>query len=115
MIIGDLALGVGSGGYGVYSALLRESTKIYIGDAAGTRERALNRFEGSITNQIFQLTRTNAVFIDSPATTSATTYKFQIKADGINTAFVNRHANDTDSVTTGVRTASSITVWEIPE
>ena len=49
----------------------------------------------------------NIVFLDSPATTSATTYKMQY-ATRVGTTFVNRRGGDTNFVT-----SSTITVEEI--
>jgi len=89
-------------------ALLRGSTVIGAGATAGSRT----------------LTSTAAVyandrgapqafcFLDSPATTSSTTYKLQIYVNGGNTVHVNRSSTDTDS-TTYARTASTITAMEI--
>jgi hypothetical protein len=89
-------------------ALLRGSTVIGAGATAGNRI----------------LTSTAAIypndrgapqafcFLDSPATTSSTTYKLQIYVNGGNTVYVNRSSTDTDS-TTYARTASTITVMEI--
>ena len=51
-------------------------------------------------------------FLDSPNTTSATTYKLQIINVGGRTNFVNRTGTDTDAQNFP-RTASSITVLEV--
>ena len=51
------------------------------------------------------------VFLDSPATTSSTTYKCQMRVNG-STGYVNRTSSDTDN-TNNARTISSITVMEI--
>ena len=89
--------------------LVRDSTAIDIGDAAGSRTSALNQVRGQATDTPIVLP---ATFLDSPATTSAITYKMQ----GINlsagTFYVNRSSGDTNTNTT-VRTASTITVMEI--
>jgi hypothetical protein len=115
MVIADIALSADVTGYGVYSIIVRNSTEIYIGDAAGNREQALSRIEGNISNQAYSTIRTNGIYLDSPATTSAVTYKLQVKSSSASyNAYVNRSAVDSDTVTTGIRTASSITVWEIP-
>lgn len=88
-------------------ALLRDSTKIGSGAAAGSRILVST---GSIVNdnrggpQSF-------MFLDSPNTTSSTTYKLQMFTHNA-TAYVNRSTADTDSVQY-FRTASTITVMEI--
>jgi hypothetical protein len=51
------------------------------------------------------------MYLDSPATTSSTTYKIQISVYG-STAYVNRSAVDTDS-SVYYRGISSITAMEI--
>jgi hypothetical protein len=51
------------------------------------------------------------MYLDSPATTSATTYKIQVITQG-STNYINRTINDVNSIV-GTRTASSITVMEI--
>jgi hypothetical protein len=92
--------------------ILRDSTDIFIGDTAGSRVRAstdISRLDVN-ANKNFGLT-----FLDSPATTSALTYKIQVSglpiASGF-TTYVNRSYDDTDSGSFA-RSASSITVMEI--
>jgi hypothetical protein len=111
-----LVLGYVTGGSSVESfssiVLVRNSTQIFIGDAASSRPRATAMFydEG---NQ--GLIWSNApIFLDSPATTSAVTYKFQCRVgSGGGTFTVNRSPRDTDSANFDFRTPSSITVMEI--
>ena len=88
--------------------LLRNSTAICIGDAAGTRAQAsaASRIASSADARTQSLN-----FLDSPATTSATTYKIQIKTSSP-TAYVNRSGQDSDS-SAFARTASTITVMEV--
>lgn len=88
----------------------------YIGDAAGSRIRALTGFhtrdnDGYIQQHYFQ---TGGVYLDSPATTSAVTYKVQVAcASGANNEFnFNRSENDTDTAGFS-RPASSITAIEV--
>jgi hypothetical protein len=88
--------------------LVRGATAIGIGDAANNRNRSTNAdiggdFNGQLTSAMH--------FLDSPATTSATTYKCQFFVD-VGTFYLNRSPNDTDSSVCH-RTASSITVMEI--
>jgi len=89
-------------------ALLRGSTVIGAGATAGSRILVS-------TSGIFDGDRGGASaynFLDSPATTNATTYKLQIYINGGNTVYLNRSATDSDS-TTYNRSASTITVMEI--
>ena len=91
--------------------LVRGSTNIAQGDAAGSRQRATSLIPvGALTGTQFG---TPVLFVDSPATTSSTTYKLQTKrSSASNTIYVNRSELDTDS--SGLtRTVSTITVIEI--
>jgi len=89
--------------------LVRESTAIFIGDAAGSRVPASSSATAVNSDQITDLV---FVFLDSPATTSATTYKVQWQTTGAGTIGLNRSISDVDS-NAYFRTASSITVMEI--
>jgi hypothetical protein len=95
--------------------LVRGSTAIAIGDAAGSRPVA----SGSIAYiaDANSLTSLSGSFFDSPATTSSTTYKIQVAQGGLSgggSAYVNRTQNDTNGTTfNNARTASTITVMEI--
>lgn len=88
--------------------IVRDSTAIAIGDAAGNRTRTTNADIGGDFNG--QLTSA-AHFLDAPATTSALTYKLQFYID-TGTFYLNRSPNDTDTAAL-FRTVSSITVMEI--
>jgi len=108
-------------GYDLYRGLavqlVRDSTAICIGDAAASRNRASNFTgqdpEGTYANRNIICLNNN--FLDSPATTSATTYKLQIGAinetDGTS-VYVNRTGADTNEAGMS-RVTSTITVMEI--
>jgi hypothetical protein len=94
--------------YAVFARLMRDSTAIAIGDTAGSRIRST---AGAYPNG--GLSQTAAMnFLDSPATTSATTYKLQIMVNASGTGYVNRNNGDSDAATTN-RTVSTITVMEV--
>lgn len=96
--------------------LVRDSTAIDIGDAAGSRPRVSGIFYSGDTSVGTQASIGAASnnFLDSPATTSALTYKIQmLSASGSITMYVNRTSSDRDTTTYDARTASSITVMEI--
>jgi hypothetical protein len=93
--------------------LMRDSTDIYIGDAASNRARITAQIDNSSGDMSYNITRNNAVYLDSPATTSQITYKVQFKTyNGANAVHINQSGNDTD-VSYINRLASSITVMEI--
>lgn len=101
---------------GVASAFLQVvggNAGTYIGDAAGSRVRAAVGQNGTALSMAsFQLPGT-IVYLDSPNTTSATTYKLQARnSAGSLGLTINRTYTDTDAVG-WPRNASSITVMEI--
>ena len=96
---------------GFGASIARGSTLIGIGDSSGSRTRvgaASAQAEAAMTGNLI------LEFLDSPATTSATTYN--VYANNMNvdtrTTYVNRAETDNDSVDR-IRTASTITVMEI--
>jgi len=95
---------------GAHAQLVCGSTAIGIGDAAGSRTRSTITVTG---NASYVSGSATANFRDSPATTSATTYKVQAMTgqDGT-TAYVNRSQNDADSADSG-RGISTLTLLEI--
>lgn len=94
-----------------FAQFVRGSTAIGVGDAAGSRVRAT--FPIYIQSNAFNAYSLNASFIDSPATTSATTYKIQVRREAATgTIFINRSPNDSDSAAGG-RFISTLTAMEI--
>ena len=92
--------------------LLRDATEICIHDSASNRTRATTggQWGASANDPTFDYC---IEFLDSPSTTSATTYKLQMFSESSGTAYVNRgKENDGDSAITG-RFTSVITVMEI--
>jgi hypothetical protein len=89
--------------------LVRGSTAIAVGDAAGSRVQATAPV--SFTNA-YQSLSTGLSFMDSPSTTSSTTYKLQLRDEVGYSVWINRSQNDTDSYAGG-RFISTITAMEI--
>jgi len=102
-VVGDT--GVGS----AFWQLVRGATAIAIGDTEGSRRRSTGQAYSADNNTAFS---GSINYLDAPATTSATTYKVQILADGGGSAFVNRSEGFGDNTAHAVN-ASSITVMEI--
>lgn len=88
---------------------VRGTTAINIGDAASNRTRASAALLQSNTTE--QLGTFSFHFLDSPATTSATTYKVQTFVN-TGTMYLGRTGSDADAATRP-RTASTITVMEV--
>ena len=88
--------------------IVRDSTAICIGDAAGSRIRS--SLSTAVTSGD-QVRGHSGNFLDSPSTTSATTYKIQWRSNG-NTDVCNKSVNDNDTADYN-RPTSTITVMEI--
>lgn len=91
-----------SGSVDVTAILLRGATEIGSG-AGGTNNAS---FIGQVPSNTLLVSASNA-FLDSPNTTSATTYKVQMKVNS-GTGYLNRRGNDTFYVI-----SSTITVMEV--
>ena len=99
-----------SGVCGLQGQLVRDSTAIALGDASASRTRVSF---GNIETNTSGMLASSIMFLDSPATTSATTYKIQVRSNvSGQTVVVNRTFNDADSaqITRGL---STITVMEV--
>lgn len=113
LVSGNISLGAGTvDRYSVFGKLLRNSTDIYIADASGSRDRGtfsyqLGGFEGPMSQHF--------MFLDSPNTTSTTTYKVQIRAESPQTAYINRGLEADGDTSITPRVVSSITVMEVAQ
>ena len=111
IFVSGFVTGLGTSNTRAVHRLVRDSTAICIGDAAGNRARA---FGGIYTNEDGETPETvSFVHLDSPSTTSATTYKIQISNGNASDAvYVNRGNTSSDDFA-HPRTTSSITVMEV--
>jgi hypothetical protein len=91
--------------------LMRDSTAIAIGNADSARSQLTAGF-GSTDTVVAETM--SVLFLDSPATTSAVTYKFQVSSDRATSSstFINRNSYTPDN-TIGVRAVSTITAFEV--
>ena len=114
LVMYTVNVGPYEGGYSAGVTIVRDSTEIFIGDAAGNR-RQVSTFT-SISNTgggtDYNMVHLSGHHLDSPSTTSATTYKLQLKNLSSESLYINQSKNDGDQ-TYITRTASSITVMEI--
>jgi len=111
----NLSVSVQHGGYSGFIFLLRDSTQIFLGDAAGSRTRASSfvTSHSAADHGAYEMFDLSGQFLDSPATASAVTYKLQMRSLNSGRVFyLNRHATDGDGVGSP-RTASSLTVMEV--
>ena len=108
-IIVNLVSGMNSSVTASNFLLVRNSTGICLGDTAGSRTRVTANAEINVNQAI----SVGMSFLDSPSTTSATTYKVQVRSTVNGQAsLINRTSVDTDSAG-GFRAASTITVMEV--
>tara|TARA_R110002126_G_scaffold16063_3_gene64854 strand:- start:195 stop:740 length:546 start_codon:yes stop_codon:yes gene_type:complete len=104
---------IGAGGLSTTGIrLMRGSTAISIGDAAGDRPRMTANGAGMSANNWNAMTVATS-FLDSPSSTSAVTYKLQMVGNGQATNYVNRTGRDSNNTNEDYRATSHITVMEI--
>jgi len=90
------------------------TTQLSLADAAGSRSRgsfAGGGYRGSAAGYLLMNWNENLTYLDSPATTSATTYGVQVSSISVGT-YINRSGTDTDT-SDFLRSVSYITVMEI--
>ena len=92
-----------------YGTLVRNSTEIFVANAAGIRRCATFVVN---TNGQGQYTFSGS-YIDSPSTTSATTYKIQVLSSNGTAIAINRSGRDENLAGYDGRAVSSITAMEI--
>jgi len=91
--------------------VMRDSTAIGVGDAAGSRPRASFR---AVSTGSGHSGECSFSWIDSPSSVSSLTYTVQAQCQTPETFYLNRTADDTDGTAAyQARSASSITVMEI--
>jgi hypothetical protein len=110
LVIYNFQAAVSSGEYACGFQLVRNSTAICTGTASSNRYAATNfNVSSGVTDQSWAM---GMNFLDSPATTSAITYKVQGLAQSGGTFVIGRTVADTDT-TRIARFPSTITVMEI--
>jgi len=92
-----------------YLRLMRDSTPIFVGDTAGNRDPLSGSYSTAHTSIIGA--PVGSTILDSPSTTSAVTYKWQVIVTG-GTGYINRTEQDYDLADQG-RWSSTITLMEI--
>jgi hypothetical protein len=111
LVLAQISHGWGNDGtMGIYK-VVGGNTATYVGDASSTRPRSV--FGGySNSNNNGAMTSGSIIYLDSPNSTSAQTYKVQATNGlGASIAYLNRSADDSND--NRARGASSITVMEV--
>ena len=93
-----------------YANIQRNSSNIFIGDAGGSRPRATWAQNNSGGNGTVAF---SMAYVDSPATTSSTTYGINVNSSNGTTVYINRSVRDNDGSAYDGRTVSSIILMEI--
>ena len=90
--------------------MYRGATPIYVGDTAGSRTSTSAQGQ---TSADYAVQSSAWHYLDSPATTSSTTYQVYLGSNGSVTVYLNRTARDNNASGEDARTASSIIAMEI--
>ena len=108
-----VAMASTKGLYNTFMRIVRDSTAIGIGDATGTRPRVTSyRPTGPTAWNDYEIVHHANTFLDSPATTNATTYKLQWTDSYGQTFYLNRSINNGDGKYYPTQ-MSQITVMEV--
>ena len=112
LVLFTVSVGTSSGS--LHINLVRGSTNIAVGGADGSRLVSTINHRPASTPYGLTTTPLSYTFLDSPNTTSATTYKLQgtLGASYSSTFYVNRSESDTNA-DYGARITSTITVMEV--
>ena len=108
LVLSDLMVSHTSG-YSNNIQLVRDSTAIYLGTAASNRPAVTKQTSMYQDNIMYSF---SFIYLDSPSTTSATTYKIQWMPENLATAVIGSSVADGDVAYVG-RSANSITVMEV--
>jgi len=108
LVISDISLNPDNN-YECFYQLVRDSTPIGGGTAVSLRPSGFGSF---FTRDLYGTVKSSGTFLDSPASTSALTYKVQLAVRSGGTTRVNTTATDVDAVY-NARTSSTITVMEV--
>ena len=103
--------------FGMYFWLVRGSTQILLSDASGSRTRSskyiTTYWEGTNASNSYKVGDLNIKYLDSPATTSATTYKIQAGSWNTNAIYLNRCHTNNDGASYDGNSTSTITLYEV--
>jgi hypothetical protein len=110
LILAQITVGTDSGNLWAIR-LLRNSTLINFGDASGSAGQGIRNAGYRETNSQEMV---SVAFLDSPGTTSATTYKFQNNTESGYAFYLNRTANSIND-TRQARSSSNIILMEIAQ
>ena len=93
----------------IYAIIHRDSTEIRSATDTGSRTGASVVYNTATQQQIFG----GSQHLDSPATTSAITYRIKVRTSNTQTAYFGRSARDNNSVEYDGRSSSFLTLMEV--
>jgi len=96
-------------GWHAHVRIMRDSTAVGIGDLYGSRKQSTSE---ASAGGVAMCQPTPGMFLDTPNTTSATTYQLQWASESGGTIYLNRSHTNTDNANFGTF-ISTITVMEI--
>lgn len=111
LVVASVSMGTPNTNF-AYINLLRGSTSICVGDTSSGRPSATGMSFAGVSNEGI-VNIVPIAFLDSPSSTSALTYKIQLRCATSGNAYINRSHRDSASTDYDVRLASTITVMEI--
>ena len=114
LVLTHLHIDSTTGGYTNPWRIMRNSTAIAIGDSVGSRRQVTGTGTSVYTTGPLTGVHQAAMWLDSPSTTSSTTYKIQVATytNIAGTTYINRGGTDDDNIN-HARAASAIIVMEI--
>ena len=113
LVLWQLNTGWSNSGSQSFMHLDRGGTEINLGDAAGTKKSA-NAQTLFVSADDYMTITFSGMFLDSPSTTSSTTYKLQISsATTGGTRYINRSGRDGDYTNYDGRFVSNIILMEV--
>ena len=92
-----------------YASIFRDSTEIGAATDTGSRTGASAVFNNAAQQQIFGGNQ----HLDSPATTSAITYRIKVRTSNTQIAYFGRSARDNNAVAYDGRSSSFLTLMEV--
>jgi len=90
--------------------LFRDTTQIFLGDAASSRARSTWSSKIQDARQMFMMAQ---LYLDSPSTTSEVDYSCKWFSESSQAIYMSRTHSDNDNAEYDQRTASSITAMEV--
>ncbi len=110
VVIGE----IGASADTTYNLILyRGTTAVCLGDAAGSRIRSSAAGGLPISGATWRGQVPSFTFLDSPSTTSSTTYTVKIGGNGSTTMTINYDHRNTDAANDSARVPSTITLQEV--